>query len=305
MTEKQELTQQDFLPVNQAEIAQEETYQRGAFENLKQSFRSNMMAKVALGVLILLVLSAILAPLSPYDPDAIDAKNKLALPSAQHLFGTDEMGRDYFTRALYGGQISLLVGLTSMCISTTIGVLYGTISGYVGGKVDTCLMRLVDILMSIPSFLLIVIINTFFTPSVTTLILVIGMFTWQGVARITRAQTLSLKKRDFILAARALGVNHRTIILRHIVPNLVNQVMVAASVTIANAIMLESSLSFLGYGVSVPTASWGSMLQSAQKYVLDRPMLAVFPGVFILLTILSLNILSDVLREALNPKLNK
>ena len=299
------LSEADFTPVTDRDPGLDKTYERSSLQNLISSFRANALAKVALMVLILLILSAVLAPLSPYDPDKLDPTNKLALPSAEHPFGTDDMGRDYFTRALYGGRVSLVVGLFSVCISITMGTLYGTISGYIGGRVDSLMMRFIDIFMSIPSFLLIVIINTFFTPSIFTLVLVIGLFTWQGVARITRAETLSLKKRDFVLASRALGVGHFTVIVRHIIPNLVNQVIVAASVSVANSIMLESSLSFLGYGISVPTASWGGMLQNAQSFILDRPLLAVFPGVFILLTILSLNILSDVLRDALNPKLNK
>lgn len=215
------------------------------------------------------------------------------------------MGRDYFTRALYGGRVSLLVGLAAMSISTLFGTIYGTISGYVGGKVDAYMMRFVDIFMSIPSFLLIVIINTFFTPNIFTLIIVIGLFTWQGVARITRAETLSLKKRDFVLASRALGVSHWWIIVHHIIPNLMNHVIVVASVSVSNSIMLESSLSFLGYGVSVPIPSWGGMLQNAQSFILDRPLLAFFPGLLILLTILCISVLSDLLRDSLNPKLNK
>ena len=299
------IVREDFKFSPKTQEHDDKTYERSPLQNLKQSFRANPMARAALFVLMLLFLSAILAPLSPYDPYELDPLNKLALPSAQHPFGTDDMGRDYLTRALYGGRVSLVVGLFSVCISTTVGTLYGTISGYIGGKADIYMMRFIDIIVSVPSFLLIVIINTFFTPSILTLVLVIGMFTWQGVARITRAETLSLKKRDFVLASRALGVSHLKVIVSHIVPNLVNQIIVAASVSVANSIMLESSLSFLGYGISVPMASWGGMLQNAQTYILDRPLMAVFPGVFILLTILSLNILSDVLRDALNPKLNK
>ena len=305
MQTEQQITREDFQFSRENQEHNDRIYERSPLQNLKQSFRANSIAKVALFVLILLFASAILAPLSPYDPYELDPQNKLALPSDQHPFGTDDMGRDYLTRALYGGRVSLVVGLFSVCISTTVGTLYGTVSGYIGGKVDIYMMRLIDIVVSVPSFLLIVVINTFFTPSIWTLVLVIGMFTWQGVARITRAETLSLKKRDFVLASRALGVSHLKIIVGHIVPNLVNQILVAASVSVANAIMLESSLSFLGYGISVPMASWGGMLQNAQTYILDRPLMAVFPGIFILLTILSLNILSDVLRDALNPKLNK
>ena len=305
MQTEQQITREDFQFSRENQEHNDRIYERSPLQNLKQSFRANSIAKVALFVLILLFASAILAPLSPYDPYELDPQNKLALPSDQHPFGTDDMGRDYLTRALYGGRVSLVVGLFSVCISTTVRTLYGTVSGYIGGKVDIYMMRLIDIVVSVPSFLLIVVINTFFTPSIWTLVLVIGMFTWQGVARITRAETLSLKKRDFVLASRALGVSHLKIIVGHIVPNLVNQILVAASVSVANAIMLESSLSFLGYGISVPMASWGGMLQNAQTYILDRPLMAVFPGIFILLTILSLNILSDVLRDALNPKLNK
>ena len=307
MDNTEELLQEsDFRFVSDNEEEAEIVYERSVFKNLKKNFKSSFSAKLSVGILLFLVVVAILAPLSPYDPyDIAVGSPKLALPSLEHPFGTDDMGRDYFTRALYGGRVSLLVSLAAMSISTLFGTIYGTISGYVGGKVDAYMMRFVDIFMSIPSFLLIVIINTFFTPNIFTLIIVIGLFTWQGVARITRAETLSLKKRDFVLASRALGVSHWWIIVHHIIPNLMNHVIVVASVSVSNSIMLDSSLSFLGYGVSVPIPSWGGMLQNAQSFILDRPLLAFFPGLLILLTILCISVLSDLLRDSLNPKLNK
>lgn len=250
---------------------------------------------ICVGILSIIILSSILAPLSPHNPDEINPTNKLAPMSRDHLFGTDELGRDYFTRTLYGGRISLTVGVVSMLISVTIGTFVGTISGYIGGTLDNILMRIIDILMSIPSFLLIVIINTILSPSMITMILTISLFSWMGIARIVRAQTMSLKEEDFILASKNLGASGLYNIVHHIIPNMASQIIVAATLNCAGAILTESSLSFLGFGVQLPKSSWGSMLKGAQKYILDLPLLSVFPGILILLTILSFNVLGDKL----------
>ncbi len=299
------LEKEKFVYISHEIKQNEAKYERNFWRSLKRELKNNFLAKLALITLAVFVLVSIFAFLSPYDPNALDLQNKLAYPSLAHPFGTDDMGRDYLTRAMYGGRVSLMVGLFSMCVSITVGTVYGTISGFIGGKTDVFMMRLLDILMSIPSFLLIVVINTLFTPNIFTVILVIGMFNWMGVARIVRAQTLSLRERDFVLAAQALGVSKISIMIRHIVPNMANQIIVAASISIASSILTESSLSFLGYGVKVPMASWGSMLQRAQTFILERPLLAVYPGLFILLTVLSLNYLGDVLRKVLDPKLDQ
>ena len=192
-----------------------------------------------------------------------------------------------------------------MIVSVVVGTFIGTISGYVGGNIDTLCMRFVDMFLSVPSLLLIIVFYSFVSPTIITLVIMLAMFSWANVARIVRAETLSLKERDYVLAAKTLGVSDFKIIIRHIIPNLTSQIIVAASLSIANAILDESALSFLGYGVQLPKASWGSMLQTAQKYILYDPILAIVPGILILLTVLCFNILGDVLQHALDPKLNK
>lgn len=287
------------------EKVQETFYERGIWYNLLISLKENRLAIVCLVILCIVIAASLMAPLSPHDPDAMNLRNKLEAPGKEHFFGTDDLGRDYFTRALYGGRVSLAVGTFSMLISVVVGTLFGTVSGYIGGTVDNLMMRAVDIFMSVPSFLLIIIINSFLSPSMLTMVVIIGIFSWMGVARIVRAETMSLKEREFVLAAKNMGAGNFEIIFRHIIPNMVPSIIVAASISIARAILTESSLSFLGFGVKLPMSSWGSMLQSAQSHIMDVPTLALFPGAFILLTVLSFNVLGDVLRNALEPKMVK
>ena len=256
-------------------------------------------------ILLLIILASVFAPFSPYDPDKQDLMQKLMPPSREHWFGTDELGRDYFTRALYGGRISLSVGFLSMLLSTIIGTVIGTVSGYMGGKTDMFLMRFTDIFMSVPSFLFMVVINSMFPPKVWSMVIILGLFEWCQIARITRAETLSLRERDFVLASKHLGASHARIIFGHIIPNMSSSVIVAGSLAVARAILTESALSFMGLGVQLPKASWGTMLQGAQVYIMDMPLLAVFPGVFVVLTVFSFNILGDALRNALEPKMIK
>lgn len=301
LTNKQPV--QSFRRLRQRASVPNVSYDRGSLSNVIQAFQKNRLALGCLLLLLLILIAALCAPLSPYDPDAMDLYSRYQGPSLQHLFGTDDMGRDYFTRSLYGGRVSLAVGFASMLCSTVLGVLIGSVSGFVGGKLDTILMRGLDVFMSVPSLLLIIIINAFITPSISTLVLIISSFSWMDVARIVRAHTLSLKERDFILAAQGLGTRSVKIIWRHILPNVSSPVIVAASLSIAKAILTESSLSFLGFGVRPPTASWGSMLQEAQKVMTDLPHLAVFSGLLILLTVLCFHIIGDVLRDALEPRM--
>ena len=187
----------------------------------------------------------------------------------------------------------------------SIGTTIGIFAGYIGGKLDMLLMRFTDIFLALPSMLLMIVLNSFLKPSIPTLIAVLSLFSWASVARITRAETMSLKERDYVHASRNLGANSVQIAVKHILPNILGPVIVAASLGVASAILTESSLSFLGLGISIPNASWGSMLQGAQKFILDRPILAVYPGLLILLTVLSFNILGDVLRSAFEPKIVK
>lgn len=299
----EELTREDaFKPAGQEKKSQDVFYERGIWYNLFSSLKENKLAIICLIILCVVIIASLLAPLSPYDPDAMNLRNKLQPPSAEHFFGTDDLGRDYFTRALYGGRVSLTVGVFSMLVSVVVGTLFGTVSGYLGGAVDNLMMRAVDIFMSVPSFLLIIIINSFLSPSMLTMVVIIGIFSWMSVARIVRAETMSLKEREFVLAAKNMGAGNLEIMFRHIIPNMVPSIIVAASISIARAILTESSLSFLGFGVKLPMSSWGSMLQSAQSHIMDNPLLALFPGLLILLTVLSFNVLGDVLRNALEPK---
>lgn len=299
------LKAEEFMKVEREHQTVEASYDRGLLHHLAKALKENKLAMLCLIILCLIILSSVFAFLSPYDPDATDVTLKWAPPSAEHWFGTDELGRDSFTRALYGGRVSLTVGFAAMVVSVIIGTIVGSVSGYVGGSVDSVLMRIVDIFQSVPSLLLIIVFFSFVPNNMVTLVIMLALFSWSGVARIVRAQTLTLKERDFVIAAKSLGVSHTKIILRHIIPNMTTQIIVAASLSVANAILDESALSFLGYGVALPKSSWGSMLQNAQQYILYDPLLALIPGAFVLLTVLCLNILGDVLQHALDPRLQK
>ena len=272
---------------------------------MKKVFFSNKMTVLCTGLLLAVMAASLLAPLSPYDPDAVNVAEKLQGMSSKHIFGTDSLGRDTFTRALYGGRVSLLVGFAAMCVAVFIGTFIGTVSGYKGGKVDSICMRVVDVFLSVPSLLFIIVVYAFMPRNMVTLVLMLASFSWTKVARVVRAQTLTLKERDFVTAAKALGVGQSTVIWRHIIPNLMPQIIVASSLSIANAILDESALSFLGYGIQLPMASWGSMLQSAQQFFLYIPCCAVIAGSLILFTFVCFNVMGDMLQQILDPKLVK
>lgn len=291
-----------FQRIEKQKIKSYEVKQDSFFKKVIREMISNKIALLSLIILIVIITGAVLAPLSPYDPDQINISEKFLGISKAHWFGTDQYGRDYFTRALYGGRISLIVGFLSMAVTVVIGTLIGVVSGYIGGKTDMILMRFTDIFLALPSMLLMIVLNTVLKPGLVTLIMVLSLFSWASVARITRAETMSLKERDFVIASKYLGAGSLRIAFVHIVPNIIGSVIVAGSLSIANAILMESSLSFLGLGVQIPQASWGSMLQSAQENILSIPRLAIFPGVLILLSVLSFNLLGDVLRTVLEPK---
>lgn len=299
------LKAEDFSKIERENKEISVSYDRGFFHHVKKALGENKIAAVCLVVLCVIITAALMAPLSSVDPDYMDVMNKMAGPSREHWFGTDELGRDSFTRALYGSRVSLLVGFATMVVSVTAGTCVGAVSGYAGGKIDIILMRIVDMFESVPSLLMIIVIFSFVPNNMVTLVLMLALFSWTGVARIVRAQTLTLKERDFVIAAKTLGVSHVKIILKHIIPNMTTQIIVAASLSIAGAILDESALSYLGYGVALPKASWGSMLQNAQQYILYDPLLALIPGMFILLTVLCFNILGDALQYALDPRLHK
>ena len=273
-------------------------------ERLKNNLKENKLALSAVIIIFTFCLASILAFLSPFDPNQIDPINRLKAPDSTNLFGTDNMGRDYLTRALYGGRISLTVGFLSMLISTSVGTIIGSISGFFGGKVDYFITRAIDILMSIPTFFLILVVNSYLGSGIQNIILVIGFLGWMGVARIVRAETLSVKEREYVLYAKSIGQSSFRIISKHIIPSILPTVIVASSINIASAILMESSLSFLGLGVQQPNASWGSMLKDAQGFLADAPHMALFPGIFILLTVLSFNLIGDTLRSVFEAKAN-
>ena len=297
------ITNDSFAKLEKKKTVEISVERQSVWKDIWKELKKNKVAMVSVVLLAILIIAVLLAPLSPYDPYKLDASQKLQGISSSHWFGTDEYGRDYFTRTLYGGRVSLLVGFMSMIMTVVIGTSLGVFSGYVGGKVDMFLMSFTDIFLALPSMLLMVILNTFLKPGLPTLIVVLSLFSWASVARITRAETMSLKQRDFVVATQNLGASNFRVIIKHIIPNILGPVIVAASLSVANAILMESSLSFLGLGVQIPRASWGSMLQGAQAHILDYPLLAVYPGVMILITVLSFNLLGDILRNALEPKI--
>lgn len=297
------ITNDSFAKLEKKKTVEFSVERQSVWKDIWKELKKNKVAMVSVVLLAILIIAVLLAPLSPYDPYKLDASQKLQGISSSHWFGTDEYGRDYFTRTLYGGRVSLLVGFMSMIMTVVIGTSLGVFSGYVGGKVDVFLMSFTDIFLALPSMLLMVILNTFLKPGLPTLIVVLSLFSWASVARITRAETMSLKERDFVVATQNLGASNFRVIVKHIIPNILGPVIVAASLSVANAILMESSLSFLGLGVQIPRASWGSMLQGAQAHILDYPLLAVYPGVMILITVLSFNLLGDILRNALEPKI--
>lgn len=264
---------------------------------------------VGLIIVFLVFLIAILAPvLSPHDPAAINAANMLQPPfwmeggSTANLLGTDNLGRDILSRILYGSQISLLVGITSVVVAGIIGVTIGLIAGYYGGFIDNVLMRLVDSFLAIPTILFALVILSVFGPSVITLIFVLGATNWVNYARLVRGEVLTIKERDFVRAAHSIGVKGNKIITRHLLPNVISSFIVISTLSVATTIILEASLSFLGLGVQPPTVSWGSILSDGRDYLATSWWLATFPGIAITITVLGIIFLGDWLRDVLDPR---
>lgn len=266
-------------------------------------FLAHKMAVVGLGALALLVLGATLAPLlTPYGPREQDLFNTLAPPSLSHPLGTDALGRDHLTRLLYGGRVSLSVGLLSTAVAVMFGTIVGSLAGMFGGVVDRFLMRLIDLMLVFPPLILLILFASLFGTSYLTIVLVLGAVSWMTVGRLVRASFLELKPKDFVEASRALGCNNYWICIRHILPNSWGPVIVAATLNTAAAIITESTLSFLGLGIQPPLASWGNMLQNAQVEMMSAPWTAISPGLLIFLTVLSINFVGDGLRDALDPR---
>ncbi len=266
------------------------------------AFKRDKTAIVSLSLLLIIIVACVVAPLLPIDPNATDLANRLAAPSWQHIFGTDEYGRDYLARVLYGGRVSLLVGVLAMLTSLVIGILVGTIAGLFGGIVDAILMRLVDILSSIPWLVLVTVLALFMGQGITSIILVIGLFSWMEISRIVRAETQSIKERDFVQYAQLCGVSTLSVIVRHIVPSALPTILTASTTSLASAIMTESSLSFLGVGIQQPDSSWGSLLQAAQATMQNNIMMALVPGLMIVIVIFAFNKLGNILRVFADPQ---
>lgn len=272
-------------------------------------FRRNRPAIVGLWLLAALCLATLLAPLiAPYDPTAMapDIRaGQFMPPSAAHWLGTDQFGRDVLTRLLYGARVSLSIGILATAISITLGTLIGAVAGYTGGRTDALLMRFTDLVLSFPRLVLLILIVALFDTSITVLVLVLGLTQWPTTTRIVRGDVLSLRERDFIQAAHALGLGRARIILRHLVPNVMAPVIVAATLGIGNTIVLEAGLSFLGLGPKPPWPSWGQMVnEGAQRLIeLDMWWLATFPGLTIVFVVLAFNLVGDALRDALDPRL--
>lgn len=266
------------------------------------ALKNDKVAIVSIALLLIIVVMCVIAPWLPIEPNATNISNRLAPPSLEHIFGTDELGRDYFARVLYGGRVSLCVGVLAMLTSLAIGIIVGTIAGLCGGVVDAVLMRCVDVLSSIPWMVLVLVISIFLGSGVTTIILVIGLFSWMEISRLVRAETQSIKERDFVQYARLCGVSTPKVILRHIIPSALPTIITASTTSLASAIMTESSLSFLGVGLSAPNSSWGSLLQAAQTTMANNIYMAIIPGLLIVIVIFAFNKVGNIMRVFADPQ---
>ncbi|TVP46999.1 MAG: ABC transporter permease [Halomonas sp.] len=269
-------------------------------------FLRHRLAVIGTITILTMVLLVIVGPwLMPFEPTAINIRNRFLPPlDGTHLLGTDPLGRDTLTRLLHAGRISLAVGFSVMILSMAIGIFVGTIAGFYGGALGAALMRFVDAMLCFPPIFLLLAISALINPSVTSIIILISAASWMEIARVVEAQVRSLKERDYAVAAEALGANDRRIILREILPNAVAPIVVAATLNVASAILAESYISFLGFGVQPPTPSWGNMLQDAQGYLRSAPWLAIIPGIAITLAVTSFNFIGDGLRDALDPRMD-
>ncbi len=269
----------------------------------KRFSRNRLSVLGAIAILLLITIS-ILAPfLAPYDPTSINVHNVLSPPNNNHPLGTDELGRDLLSRIIWGSRVSLKVGFVAVGISILIGIIIGAVAGFYGGLIDTTLMRFVDIMLAFPTFFLILAVISILEQNIFTIMVVIGITSWMDVARLVRAEFLSLKEKDFVSAARAIGASDKRLIFKHILPNALSPVFVAATFGVAGAILIESGLSFLGLGVQPPDPSWGNILTAGKDNIEVAWWLSLFPGFAILITVLSYNLVGEGLRDALDPRL--
>ncbi len=274
--------------------------------NFWEMFYKNKLMLAGSGIVLMFFLISFLAPwLAPYDFGQIDLTNVLASPSAGHLFGTDQLGRDVLSRMIWGARISLKVGFAATGVAIIIGTILGAVSGYYGGWIDAAIMRFVDVMLCFPTFFLILAVIAFLEPSIWNIMIIIGLTGWMGVTRLVRADFITLKERDFVQAARAIGANDLRIIFLHILPNAFASILVAATLGIAGAILTESALSFLGIGVQPPTPSWGNILTAGKDNIDIAWWLSLYPGLAILLTVVGYNLLGEGIRDSLDPRLRK
>lgn len=286
----------------QAELAAELGENDGILENLKSMCRENKLAVASAVVILLITLAAIFAPLvAPYDPTAQDLANRLQGMSAEHIFGTDQLGRDVLSRMIYGARISLCIGIFPTLISMLLGTILGLMSGYLGKTVDFIIMRLADITMAFPSLLLAMVVMYTLGKGIINIFLALTIVSWAGTARVVRSQTLSLREKEYVEAARSIGVSSFTTMFRHILPNCLPSLIVLFTLNIPSSILSESSLSFLGVGAESPATSWGLMVSEGKDYLFTNPVVAIAPGVAILVLALAFNFLGDGVRDVLDP----
>jgi peptide/nickel transport system permease protein len=267
-----------------------------------RKFLRHRVALISAILLLVLTTASLLAPwIAPFDPEKLNILQRLQGPSPQHWLGTDDVGRDVFSRLLYGGRVSLTVGLISASLSVLIGVAIGGLSGHFGGILDTLLMRFTDGMLAIPLFFFLLVVMAVFGSGLTQIVIVISLTTWMPIARVVRGEVLRVKALPYVEAAHALGAGQAHVIMAHLLPQAVPAVIVAATLGVANAILLESALSYLGLGIQPPIPSWGNMLQGAQSYVWSQPLLALWPGLLIFVAVMAYNALGDGIRDALDP----
>ena len=280
------------------------TYRKGSVLEIWHNLKKNKRAMLGLYFIVLLVIVAIGANfIAPYGMTTQNLSNKLLPPSGAHWMGTDHLGRDVFSRIIFGTRTSLMIGLASVVLSASVGATLGIVAGYFGGKTDSIIMRLTDVLLSIPSILLAIAIVAAFAPSLKNLIFAIGIAGIPTYTRIARSAVISVKEKQFIEAAHAEGMSNKKIIMRHVVPNSMSPLIVQATMGIASAILSAAGLGFIGLGIEAPTAEWGTMLNAGREYITSHPNLTLFPGLAIMLTILAFNLLGDGIRDAIDPKM--
>lgn len=286
-----------------AQAALKDPIVRSPSQQAWRRFRRNKLALFGISLLIFIVLFVFIGSfITPYNPDKVDLRSVRAKPSSSHWLGCDDRGRDLMTRLLFGGRISLAVGMASALISMLLGTLIGSIAGFYGGWVDTLLMQFTDLVLTIPTLPLLMVMGAIFKPSPVFLVIMIAILNWTTTARLVRSRFLTLRALDYTKAARAIGAKDLRIILNHLLPNSLGAIIVTATLSVGRSIIMESTLSFLGCGINPPTSSWGTMLQNARSTMATAPLTAIAPGLMILLTVLAFNFIGDGLDDAIDPK---